>query len=305
MLTFNEQERICERVFEMSGPFWHLYTDGRKMEDFLCDEDDFKRALTALAVSAKLFDKIRIITFELMGNHIHLILSGEMEDCIEFFRIFKLRLRKILRSKGRLVDWGPFNCDVLPIESLAALRNEIVYVNRNGFVANPRYTPFSYPWGGGCAYFLPSFHMLPSLSIKDIGFNRSRELTHFRDVKMIEALEFVGDISYIPSFCRIDIGESMFRDARSYFHSLTRNVEAFCQIAERLKDMVFLTDDEMYAAAVKYAELTFSNRQLNALSPEQKIRMAKELHFKYNASNQQIRRLLKIDIDILTELFPS
>ena len=33
--------------------------------------------------------------------------------------------------------------------------------------------------------------------------------------------------------------------------------------------------------------------------------MSKELHFKYNASNQQIRRLLKLDISILNELFPQ
>lgn len=113
------------------------------------------------------------------------------------------------------------------------------------------------------------------------------------------------DIVHIPSFCRIDIGERMFRDARSYFNSLTRNAEAFSQIAERLKDTVFLTDDEMYAAAVRYAEQNYSNRQLASLSPDQKIRLAKELHFRYNASNQQLRRLLRLDIGLLNELFPS
>ena len=35
----------------------------------------------------------------------------------------------------------------------------------------------------------------------------------------------------------------MFRDARSYFNSLTRNAEAFSQIASRLKDSIFLTDE--------------------------------------------------------------
>lgn len=122
---------------------------------------------------------------------------------------------------------------------------------------------------------------------------------------MIEDLKFHGDVAYIPSFCRTDIGESMFRDARSYFNSLTRNAESFSQIAQRLKDSVFLTDDEMYAVAAKYAESSFGNRQLGLLDPEQKIQLCKELHFKYNASNQQIRRLLKLDLNILNELFPQ
>ena len=93
MLTFAEKERECERLFEKSGPFWHLYTDGRVMEDFLCTEEDFKIAMTALAVTTVLFTKVRIITFELMSNHIHMILNGEAEGCMELFERFKTRLR--------------------------------------------------------------------------------------------------------------------------------------------------------------------------------------------------------------------
>ena len=305
MLTFAEKERECERIFEKSGPFWHLYTDGRVMEDFLCTEEDFKTAMTALAVAAVLFKKVRIITFELMSNHIHMILNGEAEDCLELFERFKARLRRILKTNGRIINWDAFKADILPIETLNALRNEIIYANRNAFVANPQFTPFNYPWGGGCAFFQPYFNRLPAISLRELGFNKARELTHFREIRLIEDLKFFGDIVFIPSFCRTDIGESMFRDARSYFNSLTRNAEAFSQIAQRLKDSVFLTDEEMYATATMYAEKTYGNRQLSLLNPEQKIQLSKELHFKYNASNQQIRRLLKLDISILNELFPQ
>lgn len=305
MLTFAEKERECERIFEKSGPFWHLYTDGRGMEDFLCTEEDFKTAMTALAVAAVLFKKVRIITFELMSNHIHIILNGKAEDCLELFERFKARLRRILKTNGRIINWDAFKADILPIETLNALRNEIIYANRNAFVANPQFTPFNYPWGGGCAFFQPYFNRLPAISLRELGFNKARELTHFREIRLIEDLKFFGDIVFIPSFCRTDIGESMFRDARSYFNSLTRNAEAFSQIAQRLKDSVFLTDEEMYAAATMYAENTYGNRQLSLLNPEQKIQLSKELHFKYNASNQQIRRLLKLDIGILNELFPQ
>ena len=275
------------------------------MEDFLCTEEDFKTAMTALAVAAVLFKKVRIITFELMSNHIHMILNGEAEDCLELFERFKARLRRILKTNGRIINWDAFKADILPIETLNALRNEIIYVNRNAFVANPQFTPFNYPWGGGCAFFQPCLNLLPVRSLKEVGFNKARELTHFREIRLIENLKFLGDVAYIPSFCRTDIGESMFRDARSYFNSLTRNAESFSQIAQRLKDSVFLTDEEMYAAATMYAENTYGNRQLSILNPEQKIQLSKELHFKYNASNQQIRRLLKLDISILNELFPQ
>lgn len=305
MLTYAEREKICEREFEKAGPFWHLYTDGKRINTIFCSEEDFKKAMTALAIVVVLYKKVKIITFELMGNHIHLILSGEKDECLEFFRQFKIRLRRVLRANGRIVDWDFFKADILKIDSLTMLRNEIIYVNRNAFVANPLFTPFSYPWGGGCAYFSPMLNLLPAKPLRELGFNKGREITHFRDIRMLDELKFVDDVVHIPSFCKTDIGESMFRDARSYFYSLTRNAEAFSEIASRLKDTVFLTDDEIYAVAVKYSENSFNNKQLGLLTPEQKIQLAKELHFKYNASNQQIRRILKLNPGVLDELFPQ
>jgi hypothetical protein len=176
-------------------------------------------------------------------------------------------------------------------------------VNRNAYVANPIYTPFNYPWGGGCAYFSPVINLLPQKSVEDLGLTKGRKLTHCRDLRGLEKLKFVGETVFIPSFCHVEIGESMFHDARSYFNLLTRNSEAFSLIAARLKDKVFLTDDEIYAVAVTYAEEKYNTR-LSLLSPECKIQLSKELHFKYNASNNQLRRILKIDIDVLNEMFP-
>ena len=114
---------------------------------------------------------------------------------------------------------------------------------------------------------------------------------------------FVPSVPFIPSFCRVDIGQCMFQDARSYFHALSRNAEAYSQIASRLKDTVFLTDDEMFVVAAKLAETDFSTK-LRQLTPDQKISLARKLHYDYNASNGQVRRILSLDLAIVNELFP-
>jgi hypothetical protein len=108
----------------------------------------------------------------------------------------------------------------------------------------------------------------------------------------------------IPSFCDIRLGESMFRDARSYFNSLTRNAEAFSQIASRLKDAIFLTDEELYSVICVHINKEYSVKTPSQLSAQQKIDTARHMHFGYNASNQQLRRMLRMDISILEELFP-
>ena len=96
----------------------------------------------------------------------------------------------------------------------------------------------------------------------------------------------------------------MFRDARSYFNSLTRNAEAFSQIASRLKDSIFLTDEELYSALCSYINKEYSIKAPSELNAQQKIDVARHMRFKYNASNQQLRRMLRIDLTILEELFP-
>ena len=96
----------------------------------------------------------------------------------------------------------------------------------------------------------------------------------------------------------------MFQDARSYFYSLTRNVEEFSLIASRLKESVFLTGEEMYRVASNCAEESFSCK-LSMLTPDQKVQLARKLHKEYNASNDSLRRVLKLDLSILNELFPS
>ena len=91
MMTFNERERVCQRVFDENGPFWHLYTDGTVMQDIFCNDDEKKRGVMALAVEVLLFGKVKIITFEIMSNHVHMIMSGTGEHCLELFERYKGR----------------------------------------------------------------------------------------------------------------------------------------------------------------------------------------------------------------------
>ena len=288
-LSFAEKERICEGIFISNGPYWHIYTDGTKMQNIFCCEKDFKTGMWCLAAALHLCEDVHLLTFELMGNHVHIILAGLREACIKTFDLFVARLQKAFPKRERAIDWSQFKMEILPIESLQALRNEIIYANRNAFVANPDYTPTSYPWGGGCTYFCPWIQHLKISSFGELPILTQRG---------------IDSMPFIPSFCDITLGESMFRDARSYFNSLTRNAEAFSQIASRLKDSIFLTDEELYSVICSYISKEYSVKTPSQLSAQQKIDTARHLHFHYNATNQQLRRMLRLDLSILEELFP-
>jgi len=303
-LSFSEKERICESVFIANRPYWHIYTDGTRMQNIFCSEEDFATGMWALAASLHLSKEVRALTFELMSNHVHLIIAGQRENCNKAFDLFAARLRLAFPKRQRTIDWSQFKMDILPIESLQALRNEIIYANRNAFVSNPAYTPDSYPWGGGCAYFSPWLKHLITSPFERLPILTQRALLHTRDISPYADLRVISLMPFIPSFCDISLGESIFRDARSYFNSLTRNAEAFSQIASRLKDSIFLTDEELYSVICSYINKEYTVKAPSQLSAQQKIDTARHMHFNYNASNQQLRRMLRMDLSILEELFP-
>ena len=303
-LSFSDKERICENIFIANGSYWHVYTDGTKMQNIFCSEEDFNAGMWCLAVALHLSKDVKALTFELMANHVHLILAGKREDCVKTFELFAARLKKAFPKRERAIDWGQFKMDILPIESLQALRNEIIYVNRNAFVANPAYTPDSYPWGGGCAYFCSWLKHLTTSPLGGLPILTQRSLVHTKNIESLADLRTINSIPFIPSFCDIRLGESLFRDARSYFNSLTRNAEAFSQIAARLKDSISLTDEELYSVLYSHINKEYSVKTAAELTAQQKIDTARRLHFNYNASNQQLRRMLRMDLTILKEIFP-
>ena len=100
-------------------------------------------------------------------------------------------------------------------------------------------------------------------------------------------------------------GRSFFRDAHQYFNLLTKNREAYAEFAAIYGDRIVLTDEEMFSAAYAIAYGDFRAARLSDLSEAQKTAIARKMHFDYHAGNAQIHRILKLDKNLLQELFPE
>lgn len=146
-LTFSQKEYYCEGLFEQNGPYWHICTPGEEMEVIFTSEEDFRFGMNAIALAvAELSSKtetdegcvaFEVVTFELMSDHIHLIMRGPREICLELLSIFRTKMRVYMAHRGRSINWSGFKCDdPIEITDIEMLRNEIIYVNRNGYVAS-------------------------------------------------------------------------------------------------------------------------------------------------------------------------
>ena len=304
-VSFRDMEWDCELKFKKYSNYWHLYTNGHDADVIFADKEDMKVGMNLIAISAMHFPDVSIFTFELMNNHLHVILAGERKRCEEFYAMFKSRLWKYFSRNGRVVNLGGFNCQMIEIESLQSLRNEIIYTNRNGYVARPDCTPFSYPWGAGAWFFSPFLDALPTLDFRDMTVREKRRICRSNDISLPPGDIKVFDGFILPScFCKIAEAESFFRSAHHYFQQLTRKFEAYGEIAARLHESVFIADEEMYAAVCMMCMKLHGVKHPGLLSAKDRVEMAKEMKQKYNASNRQIRNILKLDKEIVEQLFP-
>lgn len=261
--------------------------------------------MTLVAICAHDIPGVQIITFELMSNHVHFILCGSRDDVLAFFALFKKRLTRYFNSVRVRIDLSNFRCDdPRPITTLESLRNQIAYTNRNNFVVDPDHTPFSYPYGANSFYFNPSAKALHDGRYGDMTERAKRVFLHSKKLDYpLSHLVVNGYLSPV-SYCRLDIGEALFRDARHYWHKMTKNVESFRSIAQELGDSLYYTDDELSDALYLICKKEYGGMPAKSLSKNDKMRLAQKLHFEYNADNGKIARLLDIRKFILDEIYP-
>lgn len=303
MTEFYDNEGLCQDVFERLGRCWHVWTN-ENHEIIFRDDEDFKVGMVIMAMCAMLCPGVKILTFELMSNHIHIVIVGSEADARSLFDTFKKMLRMYFRGEGRLLPLKEFECNMRKLEDLSDCRNTIVYVNRNGYVARSDHSPFTYPWGANACFFnLPSYLLYKSSDDMMIWKER-RSIAHSHLVDGLHNIVRVNGIVSPWCFCDIRVAESLFRGPAHYFFSLSKNIESNRQIASEIGESMYYTDDELYAWVTAMAFKKYSS-QVKLLSRDAKIDLAKSMHFEYNASNKQIARLLKLDINVVAGLFPK
>ena len=308
-LSFKNQESACEFRFrnacEQLGGLWHYCTPGQLNESVNLTPDDYDFSVNNLAISAAEAG-VTVLTDSHMVNHLHGLLGCRKEQCFAFEDAYLYRLKKHLQAKGRDAYLGDFRCkDPIPITDLAMVRNEIVYIHRNRYVVDPTYTPFSDPWSGASVYFNCRSDETGSIPAPELTFRTKRALC-FRSKPFIPDNYRIRDGRILPSsYLDYRLGESFFRDAHHYFSLLTKNVEAFSEEARRLGDRIVLTEDEMFQTVRQIALMNHGVKQATLLPPKAKIEVAKTMHYDYNATNSQIQRLLRLDLTIIEELFPT
>lgn len=300
--SFYEYERECNLRFSENGPYWHICSPENFPVIFYNDVD-FKQGVNRLALAASGF-LVRIIAFELMNNHVHLILAGQEQDCVGLFECYKSLLARYASLTDNKVPFNAFLPNVIPITDVRMLRNEIAYVHRNCIVPDPDRSPFSYLWGTGYIYFNELIYLYPLTDYGKLTVREVKAMLRSRPVDVPDHYKvFNGMISPL-SFCSIDEGQMYFRNAMAYMLAMFNDYESYSRIAKRDNESAVVSYDEFFYAACSVCKSEFGTSTPGKLSAEDKLRLAKRMHDDFHATNAQLNRVLGIDRAVLNEMFP-
>jgi len=300
---------VCNYLFKEAqdkfGQIWHIYTPGNLTEILNVSNEDFRFGVSNMAISSYEAG-LRVITDVQMANHMHSLVAGTLTQCATFMEGYRYRYGKYLERIGRYCDLSKLKCDKpILIENLDMLRTEIVYINRNGYVADSHYLPYSYPWGGGSLYFNPYAKNCVGTKYNELPFRTKRLLCCKRVTKLPESY-MVNDGMILPaSYVDYHLGESLFRGAHHYLSEVTRKYEAYSKEAKQFGDTVILSNEELFQVIKMMSIRDFNIKQPSLLPPQAKLEIARIMHNDYNATNAQIRMILKITEDQISSLFPK
>lgn len=301
MNNFHDKEALCRAAFAELGTVYHFWTP-ENFEIFIRSEDDFKSAMNIIGIYARQFPDIRILTFEVMTNHLHFCSACDKSRFNAFFDQIRNAMRKHFRKCGYTNDWSAFQIKERLLSSLEDVRNVIIYDNRNGYIVNPEYSPFSYPWGANKYFFNPDTCKYAYDNMRKMTIGQIRESASTRLLDYSDSPGMVDGYSCPLAFCRIDISERLFRDSSHYFYRLGKNIEANKEIAAELGESVFYTDDELFSAVSSVCRSKHGTGNPSAISSSAKIEIARMMRFDYNASDKQICRILHVSPQIISQM---
>lgn len=302
-MVAGEKDRACANAFESKGPYWHLYTSGKETPLIFIERRDYEFAMNAMAMAAYSSTDVAIIAFAVMNNHIHILASGSGEGVSGLFAFVRKKIARAYKERRNEPLPDGFCGQLKEVADLAAMRNTIVYINRNGFVADSNHTIYSYMWGTGPYYFGADIHSC--IRFCDVGYGAKREMFLGRVPSLPADWEIAGAYVDPRSYCAVDFGMSLFRNAHHYSYMAGKNVEAYRELALEIGDCQFLTDAEAFAQIQKSLRDVYGAASLSEISKGQKIELSRKMHYDFRSSNAQIRRVLGLSQFEIDSLFPQ
>ena len=224
-----EKQKRYTKYKKYPHGWYHLVTD--KTHWLFHSKEEFVFGMNTVALCFLLY-KVRIVRFELMGNHVHIVLEGTGEACLKVFFYIRKRL-------GEKLDFR-----LIPIKDDEHLATVILYVDRNPYETDLNVLPGGYPWGTGGL----GFRMQPSRGVRADTLSKAylSRILH-SDVEVPGNFLIDTELGMIlpESFVDTAFFERLFGTASFYLTRFVKMLDAFLHTADECGEEVTFSTAEV------------------------------------------------------------
>ena len=253
------------------------------------DDEDFRAAMNYMAVNSVLTE-VKVLTFILMSNHIHVVLHCHSGDPKAFIDNFKKLYGLYYCRKYKVRDY--FRRVAVDIREVLddneALERVIAYVQMNCVAANICASPYFYSWGTGACFFNDN----PSAGIPIGTLSRRAQIRLTRsNVKLPSHFRYDKEGYILPeSYVNIKGVESLFKSPKRYNYFLNSSSKAR-KVLEK-DALPSFRDQTILLSANDLCRSLFRTDTPESLNKEQKAELLKQLRYRFSADISQLCRVV-------------
>lgn len=315
MKISNELLRQVESDLGLNAPFirgqkisikhcWHFSTDGKRVDAMFFGERDFVAGMNRIYVVARRH-RVIILAFALMDTHVHFILYGNFDDCLNFVREYLRRTSMYIQARrgdSRKLENLPVSYQEITDDIY--LKAAICYTINNAPAAGLAWQSHNYPWSSGSLYFSKSDRWtspvwtdpdrLPKLST--LTFRERRDLLHTHDESLGDP-RIIGNIIFPGEYVAYELVERLFKTDRSFHYFVCKTKDEDVEARGGEISQLTISLQEMRQNKADLCLAMFGTTSSRSLDTNSRLRLARTLRARYNSSPQQIARLCGLNYE--------
>lgn len=288
MMGHHRKERERYQTWEKGN--YHFITDGWKEGMLFHTLGQYAYGMVLIGLLTLKFG-IRIFSFSIMSNHLHIVLEGTGRACVEAFNYLRQKITRRLVQDGYPPVPDDYWFKLVPIESDQQLRKEIIYVDRNAFEWQIC-IPSGYPWGSAYLQYSRIGKMIAGTRAGDMSKRKLEELTGSR-IPIPPHWEFHPTYGLLPSsFVDYSAFYRLFPSAKDYQSRLVKDYESYVAVAKALDEVPVFSDEEAGDILRNILRDLYEGRRLKELGNNEKGQIVGILAKTYLMPVSQIAQIL-------------
>ena len=286
--------------------YYHCATKGFDHSILFADTREFIAGMNRIGICQARMqeEKLIVIAFCLMDNHVHFIFYGTREACLKWMALYH-RLTMIWQSKHRESapvdeDW---DCDAWQIFDSEDLKEKIAYVLRNPTVARMGFVPGGYRWSSAALVFADtSVQTAGARKIGSLSIYESRKLFETRAILPEDWIVLPDNMIWPGCYTDFNRVEKLYGHPRAFLFSLNQNVEADIN-QEMYRGNLSLPDADVIQMAREQSVKLFRTDVISSLDLTSRIQLCKVVKKQSGTSLKQLARIVQVPFSELKKIF--